>query len=292
MRDYLNTQEVAEYLRLKERTVYELVRTRQIPCSRITGKLLFPRRLIDLWVLQRLDFAGGELRVAPAVAAGSHDPLLDWAVRASGCELALLTGGSEDGLARLAADKAMVAGLHILDAASGDYNLPALRAVGGLSDIVLLEWAKREQGLVVAPGNPQDIAAIADLARPGIRLVQRQPGAGAQILLRHLLDKAGLRLEDLAAIATPALTENDVAAAILEGKAEVGLAIRAVAHRFRLGFVPLRWERFDLAMRRRDYFEPPLQTLLSFARGAALAEKAAELTGYDVTANGRVVYNA
>src|SRR6185437_5795171 len=122
--EYLNTQEVAAYLRLKERTIYELVRNRQIPCSRVTGKLLFPRRLIDLWVTSQLDFEGAELRRAPAVVAGSHDPLLEWALRASGSELALLTGGSEDGLARLAADKAMVAGLHILDARTGIHNVP------------------------------------------------------------------------------------------------------------------------------------------------------------------------
>src|SRR5216684_3599651 len=91
--ELFNTQEVADYLRLKERTIYELVRTRQIPCSRVTGKLLFPRHLIDLWVTRQLDFAGPELSRAPAVVAGSHDPLLEWAVRMSGSDLALLTGG-------------------------------------------------------------------------------------------------------------------------------------------------------------------------------------------------------
>src|SRR5579875_4109992 len=113
MREFFNTAEVADYLRLKERTIYELVRTKQIPCSRVTGKLLFPRQLIDLWVARQTEFAGPDLRVAPPVAAGSHDPLLEWALRESGSELALLASGSEDGLKRLVANKAVVAGLHL-----------------------------------------------------------------------------------------------------------------------------------------------------------------------------------
>lgn len=290
--EYFTTQEVAAYLRLKQRTIYELVRTRQIPCSRITGKLLFPRRLIDLWVVRQVDFAGAELSRAPAVVAGSHDPLLDWALRASGSELALFTGGSEDGLARLAADKAIMAGLHILDPGTGDYNVPAVRAATGLSDVVLIEWARREQGLVLAPRNPRRILAPADLARPGIRVVQRQEGAGAQILLRHLLNQAKVKLESLAVIEPPALTETEVAAAILEDKADAGIAVRAVAQHFRLDFLPLQQERFDLALRRRNYFEPPLQRLLAFTRGGEFAQRAAALGGYDIGGTGRVSYNA
>ena len=158
MREFFNTAEVADYLRLKERTVYELVRTKRIPCSRSAGKLLFPRAMIDEWVTRQVEFAGPSLRHAPPVAAGSHDPLLEWALRESDCELALFTCGSGEGLKRLAADKAVLAGIHLLDTASGEYNLPALRAQGGMSDAVLIEWAKREQGLVTAPGNPKQSA--------------------------------------------------------------------------------------------------------------------------------------
>ncbi|MGH7226834.1 MAG: helix-turn-helix domain-containing protein, partial [Gemmataceae bacterium] len=120
-REFLTTSEVADYLRLKERTIYELVRTRQIPCARVTGKLLFPKPMIDLWVMRQTEFDGVLPGASPPVAAGSHDPLLEWALRESGSELALLSGGSRDGLNRLAAGRAMVAGLHMLDAASGEY---------------------------------------------------------------------------------------------------------------------------------------------------------------------------
>ena len=112
---YLTTAEVADYLRVGERTVYELVRRGRIPCSRAAGKLLFPRHLVDLWVEAGVASPVAAVRRAPAVLAGSHDPLLEWALRESGCGLALLAGGSADGLRRISAGEAAAAALHILD---------------------------------------------------------------------------------------------------------------------------------------------------------------------------------
>jgi excisionase family DNA binding protein len=291
-RELMSTAEVAEYLRLGERTVYELVRTRRIPCSRVTGKWLFPRRIIDAWVIAGTEYRGEAPPAAPPVAAGSHDPLLEWALSESGSELALLATGSGEGLRRLVDGKAVVAGLHLLDPETGEYNLPRLKAAGPVGDLVAIEWAWREQGLVVAPGNPLGLAAAADLAAKGARVARRQEGAGARLLLDHLLGAANIPEERVAFVEPPARTETDLAALVLDGKADAGLAVRAVANRFRLGFVPLARERFDLALRRRDYFEPPMQALLRFARSAAFAARAAELGGYDVSGTGRVAYNA
>ena len=289
-RALMTTAEVADYLRLRQRTIYELVRSGEIPCARITGKLLFPRELIDLWVARRTDVAGLHPN-PPPVAAGSHDPLLEWALRESGCGLATLFGGSSDGLRRLAEHQAVLAGIHIVDD-SGGYNVEAVRAASGLSDVVVIEWATREQGLIAAPGNPHGLRSLAELVRPGLRVARRQEGAGAHILLVHLLRAAGIDPAGLAFVAPPALTETDLAALVLDGKADCGLAIRAVATRFGLDFIALGVERFDLVLRRRDYFEPAVQTLLDFARSPLLAQRAAELGGYDVARLGRVRYNA
>jgi putative molybdopterin biosynthesis protein len=292
MPELMTTKEAAAYLRLKERKIYDLVRSRRIPCTRVTGKLLFPKQVIDLWISRHTVFEGLELRPAPPVAGGSHDPLLEWALRESGCDLASLSGGSEDGVRRLAAGKAMLAGLHMLDPETGAYNVHALGDLSRLADVVLIHWAMREQGLVVATGGRRGVNGIADLRRRGVRVAQRQTGAGAQILLRHLLAREGLRLEDLTLVEPPMLTETDIATAVLDGKADCGLAIRAVAQRFRLDFVSLHKERFDLAMRRRDYFDPAIQKLLRFAQAAAFREKAEELGGYDIAEIGTVVFNA
>jgi putative molybdopterin biosynthesis protein len=291
MREFMTTAEIADYLRLKERKIYELVRLRRIPCSHVTGKLLFPKQAIDLWLAAQTEFDGPELRAPPPVAAGSHDLLLEWALRESGCGLALLSGGSEDGLKRLAEGQAMIAGLHILDSESGTYNISALRGLHRMADMVLIEWATRQQGLIVAQGNPLGIECIRDLSTKRPRVIRRQDGAGAHILLRYLLSREGLRLEDLNLLGTAARTETDLAAAVFDGKADCGVGIEAVAKRFRLGFIPVHRERFDLAMRRRDYFEPPVQTLLRFGDSPAFRAEASELSGYEIGDFGRVVYN-
>ncbi|MBI3452610.1 MAG: helix-turn-helix transcriptional regulator [Rhodospirillales bacterium] len=290
----MNTREVADYLRIKERKVYDLVRAKKIPCSRVTGKWLFPRQLIDLWVAQNTEYAetGADVRPSALVVAGSHDPLLDWAVRESRCGLALLPGGSLDGVERLARREAMVGAIHVLDSDSGEYNLPLIRQSLCGQNVVAVEWAQREQGLVVAGGNPRGLDSLRALRDKKARVVLRQHEAGSQMLLIHLLSEAGVKLADLEVIAPPAMNETDLAQAVADGKADAGLAVRAVARQFRLDFVPLHRERFDLVLRRRDYFEPPAQKLLAFARQPAFVARAAELGGYDIGNLGRVVYNA
>jgi excisionase family DNA binding protein len=294
----MNTREVADYLRIKERKVYDLVREKRIPCTRVTGKWLFPKHLIDLWLAQGTDFppAGGPAAApVPAVVAGSHDPLLEWAVRESGCGLALLPGGSLDGLKRLAAGEAAVCGLHVLngegDPEGGGYNVPVVRQSCQGLDVVLVEWAWREQGLVTAPGNPLGLAGVADLAAKRARVAARQAEAGSQLLLVDLLRRAGLGLDDLDLLPEPARSETDLGLAVLEGKADAGLAVAAVAHQFRLHFVPLHRERFDLLVRRREYFEPPFQKLLAFAATPRFRARTESLTGYDAGGLGCIIYN-
>lgn len=287
----MNTREVADYLRIKERKVYDLVREGRIPCARVTGKWLFPKSLIDNWVAQNSSGADVVPKPAAPIIAGSQDPLLDWAVRESRCGLALLPGGSLDGLSRLAAGEATMAALHVLDQ-SGDYNVPLVQQAPLPRDVVVLEWAKREQGLVVAAGNPLGLREIGDLRTRKARVVMRQKEAGSQILFEHLLILAGIAPAALKTLPKPALSENDVGLAIVEGKADAGIAIRAVAQQFKLDFVKLHVERFDLVMRRRDYFEPPAQALFAFVRSPAFAARAAELGGYDAARIGAVIWNA
>ncbi|MHA1599932.1 MAG: substrate-binding domain-containing protein [Alphaproteobacteria bacterium] len=287
--DLLTTKEVADYLRIKERRVYELVRQGAIPCTRVTGKWLFPKAQIDLWLAEN---AAGEQTVAPPpVIAGSHDPLLDWAVKESGCGLALLPGGSLDGIDRFARGEAMLAGLHLFDTESGDFNVPAIRDKISGQGIVLLEWAVRQQGLVLSPGNPHGIRGLCDLARKDVRIVRRQGEAGSHLLLTHLLEREGVASKDLRFTGETARGETDLGLAILEGRAEAGLAVEAVARSLKLDFVPLVRERYDLLMRRRDYFSPPVQSLFAFARGDAFAARATQMSGYDVSGLGAVRYN-
>ena len=290
MSDFMTTKEVAAYLRIKERRVYELVRQRAIPCTRVTGKWLFPKTLIDLWLADKVE---GERprEPPPPVIAGSHDPLLDWSVKESDCGLALLPGGSLDGLKRFGEGAALAAGLHLFDAETGDYNVPTVSGTFPALGAILIEWARRRQGLVVAAGNPKGLESLRDLKEKGARVVARQPEAGSYLLLAHLLEQAEMALEDLTCIDGTARSETDLGLAILDGRADAGLAVEAAARTLKLDFVPLAEERYDLLMRRRDYFEPPMQRLLAFARSPAFAERAAQMGGYDLAGTGTVRFN-
>jgi excisionase family DNA binding protein len=291
--DYLNTAEAARYLRLGERKLYELVAQGRIPCTKATGKWLFPRALLDRWLAAGMVVPDGIAnRPAPPIAAGSHDPLLEWALRESGSGIAMLSEGSEAGLRRLAAGEALLAGIHLhrIEGADEDANQQAVTGSAALADAVLIAWARREQGLVLAPGNSLQLRSIDDVAKRGARITERQAGAGAQALLLRLLRAANLEVTDLKRVGT-ARTGDDLALAVREGRADCGIATRAVAATRGLEFVPLAWERFDLVLRRRDYFEPGPQALFKLGRSTEFAARAAALGGYDVAESGSVVLN-
>jgi excisionase family DNA binding protein len=292
MSEMMDTREVAAYLRLKERRIYDLVRDGAIPHVRATGKLLFPRAEIDAWLRTRNRAGSSASQARPPIVAGSHDPLLEWSVRESRSGLAILTCGSRAGIDALAGDRASVALVHWIDEASGEYNVPLVRETLDAPDVVVIEWARRTQGLLVPAGNPKHVKTVADIATKRLRFAARQPESGSHRLLMHLLAEAGVRADDLSIAPRVAHGESEVAAIVCEGHADVGLGVEAAAHEHGLAFVPLTTERVDLVMHRRDAFEPPLQALLAWMRTAAFAAKAEVLRGYDVSHAGRVVFNA
>ena len=292
--NYLTTREVADLLRLKERKVYDLVATGEIPCMKVTGKLLFPADLVEAWLGRSVEFREGResLKDRPPIAAGSHDPLLDWALREAETELAVSFGGSLDGLRRMAKGDAILAGTHLAEEGvplGAGWNVGHVRRQLAGQPVVVIEWARRRQGLIVAADNPLGIGSIAHLRRRTV--IGRQREAGAFVLLARLLDDAGMKPSDLKLVPAPARTEADVAAAVAEGKADAGVAIEAVARQYRLGFVPLVEERYDLVVWRRAMFEPALQKLLALTRTPAFVERARALGGYDVGGTGTVHYN-
>ena len=294
MREYLTTAEAAEYLRLGERKLYELVAEGRIPCTKATGKWLFPKWLLDRWLAAGMTLPEGLApTAAPPVVAGSHDPLLEWALRESGSGLALLLEGSEAGLRRLRAGEATIAGIHLhnVDGPDEGANVAAVAADSALVDAVLIAFVRREQGLVVAPGNPLALGTIADVAAKRARLIERQTGAGAQALLLRLAKQSALDIGALARVGPPARTGDDLALAVREGRADCGIATRAVAATRGLDFVSLAWESFDLVTRRRDYFENGPQALFDFMRTSAFTARAAALGGYDTAETGRVLLN-
>jgi putative molybdopterin biosynthesis protein len=290
--EFLTTSEAADYLRLGERKLYELVTSGAIPCSKVTGKWLFPRHELDLWVLSGLARPPGmTVGEPPPIVGGSQDDLLEWSLRESGSGLATLNEGTTSGVDRLRRGEVIAAaihfhGKHLSANAAGDPNIAAIQAMPGLHDAVVIGLARREQGLLLAPGNPKGLQSLSDVLTSGAQMAVRQ--AGAQLLLDVLLARVGASPKDLRRLEQPCLTGPDVAAAIRAGSADCGIATRAAARSAGLDFVPLLWESFDLVMRQRSYFRPQVQALLGFLRDIRLRQRAAELTGYETTPAGQI----
>jgi molybdate-binding protein len=237
------------------------------------------------WIASGAVGPGAETPLPPVIV-GSSDPLLDWALRQSDAGLAAYFDGSHDGLARLARRDAVAAALHVHEDGGG-WNVAAVREAVGTAPVVLVEFARRERGLILPRSNPHEVAGLADLS--GRRVARRQLAAASERLFVDLAGAAGL---DAAALPGPGIvarTEEDLALIVAEGKADAAFGLRALAERYRLDFVPVIEERFDLLFWQSAYFGPECQKLLQFLGGAAFAARAAEMPGYDISRLGRVV---
>jgi excisionase family DNA binding protein len=297
-KEMLTTREVARYLSIHEKQVYLLIKSRRIPATKITGKWLFPRRLIEEWIVRHAregvdDLPGAAPSPDRLIIAGSHDLALDMLVkRASlGCPrttFSLSTVGSWGGVAALQTRRAQIAAVHLLDPATGEYNLPHLHK--HLSDLKLVgvHLTGRTQGLLVRKGNPKGIRGLADLKNPGVRFLTRQEGSGTRILMDALLKRARIPQRSIHGLEEPATTHMEVAAGILGGGADAGLGIASAARAFQLDFIPLAEERFDLFVSGEAWPDTPVQALVQILRSKDFRESVSQLGGYDVRETGRV----
>ncbi|KIC42450.1 excisionase [Ruegeria sp. ANG-R] len=286
MPQYLTTRELADLLRIGERKAYDLASSGEIPCVRAMGKLLFPKAEIIAW----LNASRSGPQVAepplPPIVAGSHDPLLDWALRESGSGLATYYDGSFDGLNRLSDRTAQAAAMHIHE--PGGFNTQSLQDAVGNAPVILYQIAHRQRGLLLAPGT-SGISGFQDLRDR--RVILRQNSAASQHLFDAELDKHGLSRDDLNALPICARTEEELAIALRDGKAEAGFGLGALAGFYDLRFVPTHSERLDLAIWRRAFFDAPMQNLTDFLHSDRFTERAAQLGGYDLSALGHIHYN-
>jgi putative molybdopterin biosynthesis protein len=290
---FMTVKQVAAYLQVNEKKVYGLVQEGKIPATKLTGKWLFPRDLVDQWLLES---SHGGLLTDRIVIAGSDDPLLFRAIAQVAASLqsrALISytaTGSQLGLALLANRRADVCGIHWGPAAESYQRHPALlRQYVQAGEWALVRLYRREQGLVVSPGlwSPGD--GIEGLFQRDVRWVERQEGAGSQRFLRELISLHDLNPADRR-ITGRASTEREAASLIAIGHAEVGPGIRASAGEFGLDFLPIGWEAFDLALHRGIFFRSLFQQLLDYLRGSDCKRQAKMLGGYDLSELGTLVW--
>ena len=269
--------------------MYDLVAGDKVPYSRATGKLLFPRDAINQWLHQHSVGVGDyQLPQRPNVFLGSHDPLLEWSIRESRCGIATNLDSSLDGLDRFRNREGVATGLHVLNETTSGWNSELIEAHGDIRDAVLLHWAKRSRGLVLNERLAGRISGIEDIR--GMRFAARQPSAGASVLFDSLLARNDLSIAEIQ-LSPPGRSESDVALQVVEGKADFAFGLASVAAQYRLPFVPLIDEDFDLLVDRRSYFDHGFQGLMAFTRSNAFADRARELQGFDVSECGTVRLN-
>jgi molybdate-binding protein/DNA-binding transcriptional regulator YhcF (GntR family) len=257
-----------------------------------------PPALIETLVRQQIQQRQPSLPTPPDLSTagvvhclGSHDFCLDLLAHRlhttyPHMRLVYAPVGSTAGLLALGRGDAQLAGVHLLDPATGEYNRPAAHRLLPETALRFITLVHREQGLIVRRGNPLRLRGVGDLARPGVRFAHRQAGSGTQALLDYLLALQGLSRDQLSAPARELTTHLAVAAAVASGSADVGLGVRAAARALDLDFVPLTMERYDLAFRQDDADAPWLAALLETLASPALRVDIEALEGYDASRTG------
>ncbi|GAB4144392.1 MAG: molybdopterin biosynthesis protein [Candidatus Promineifilaceae bacterium] len=223
------------------------------------------------------------------LAIGSHDLTLDLLAQFLAereRRLVSTNVGSLAGLVTLRRGEAHLAGSHLLDTTTGEYNVSYVRQYLPGVAVKLVTLVGRAQGLLVRRGNPLDIRGLADLTRPDVQFVNRQRGAGTRVLLDYHLAQLGLAAADIAGYEQEEYTHLAVAAAVASGRADCGLGIAAAAAALELEFIPLFAERYDLVIPREHYDSPLLAPLLDLLHSQRLRQMVAALPGYDVSGMG------
>jgi excisionase family DNA binding protein len=299
MKNLLSTKEVAQLLDVNEKMVYTLVSEKGLPATKVTGKWLFPRHLVEQWIeAHTINYPENGIKLPPyhglLIIAGSNDMLLDKAINlfntSNTAHLAVFGNlGSMGGLKALRQNLCHMASSHLLQENEDEYNFDfAVKELDRMPAVV--NFCRREQGLLVGKKNPKKIKQVSDLACPEVRIANRPLGTGTRLLLDHEFKKAGINGEKVAGYTREFSRHLDVGLEILAGRADAAPAIRAVAGILGLEFLPLRWERYDLMVAKDHFFDEGIQRFLSLLHEKQFHELAGSLPGYDLSLSGKMIF--
>lgn len=299
MKKFLSTKEVAQFLGVNEKMVYTLVAEKGLPAAKVTGKWLFPRYLVEQWLEnETINYPKPAVSLPPyqglLIITGSNDILLDRTIslfnRLHTDHLAVFGNlGSTGGIRALRRNLCHIASSHLLQEDGRDYNFGfAEEELEQLPAVV--NFCKRQQGLLLAKGNPKKIRTIADLDKPGIRIVNRPLGTGTRLLFDSELKKVGIIGDRINGYQQELGRHLDVGIEVLSGRADAGPGIQAVAGLLDLDFIPLRWERFDFLILKDRFFEKGVQLFLGLLPEVAFRELAHDLNGYDMSLCSKMIF--
>ncbi len=288
--EIMSTKELSKYLKTNERLLYKMVQEGKIPSSRIGGKIVFTREIVDKWILentvreQQISIAGSDdmlLRIIIDAYNGSRDGLVFYAPI-----------GSMNGLKVLKEGGATMSCVHILDTEKKEYNLSYVQRYLGTDDYVAIHLFMREQGLCVQKGNPKGIGSLEDLSAKDITFVNRNKGCGTRLLLDYLLREKGVDTYGIKGYesAMEAHSSLETALAVLNGNTDAGFCIRHAAHVLGLDFIAIAHESFDMVVSQERFQSTQVKNFLNFFDQAELIRHVHDFTGYDMGAMGKVNY--
>ncbi len=295
----MSTKEVAKFLDINEKMVYSLISDKGLPATKVTGKWLFPRQLVEQWIeTHTINYPDPPASLPPyhglLILTGSNDPLMERCLslfHARNPEhIAVFANlGSMGGLRALRRNLCHIATSHLLAEDEADYNFDfASQELEKMPAMV--NFCMREQGFVLQKGNPMKISGISDLKKPGIRIVNRPLGTGTRLLFDRELKKAGIQGESIEGYHREFTRHLEVGIEVLSNRADAAPCIRPVASLLDLDFIPLRWERYDLLIPKDRFFDKGVQLFLGFLHEADFVELADRLRGYDVSQSGKMVF--
>ncbi|MCB2184286.1 MAG: helix-turn-helix transcriptional regulator [Desulfobulbaceae bacterium] len=294
----LNTREVAEFLNVNEKMVYSLVADKGLPATKVTGKWLFPKHLVEQWIEnnisqlpQRIDGLSSYNDLI--ILAGSNDILLDKLIsiynKNSGRLAVFGNLGSMGGIHALRRNLCHVAASHLMQDDEEEYNFDIARRELDTMPVVV-NFCRRQQGLLIKKGNPKGLTGVADLERKDITIVNRALGTGTRLLLDTELAKVGINCKQIDGYGREVNKHLDVGLEILSGRADAGPGIEAVAYLLDLDFIPLRWERFDLLVNKERFFDKSIQQFLGLLHDREFTALVDETGGYDHSLSGRMIF--
>ncbi len=300
--EMMSTKEVARYLSIHEKQVYALIKSKKIPSTRVTGKWVFPKKLIDDWIdssakggLEQARQKSKKIEGA-LLASGSNDPILDMLhtyMRKSYPEFYIFSAntGSTDGLKALNMGHTDIAWSHLFDPKSGEYNVPFLSSYLTNVRPVVVNLFRRDLGFVVAPKNPLHLQGFEDLAQRKVRFVNRQKGSGTRVLLDHHLKRLRITPSKINGYEKEVYTHFEVGLSILSKEADVGIATIAVSQLLGLPFIPITQESFDMILDQSTFFEKGIQVFIEILNSQEFRNRVERLGSYDFKNSGKILYS-
>ncbi|HZG82905.1 MAG TPA: helix-turn-helix transcriptional regulator [Brevibacillus sp.] len=299
---YLTPDEVAVELKLTRYTVYEMIKRKELPAAKIGRTLRILRSDLDVFMQRNKSreehppYPPGHAPQTEAtweiLFAGSHDLTIDLLTRMlsrRGTTLLPAFSGSLDGLIELYKGRVEMAGCHLLDTATGEYNLPHVRCLLPHDEIRVVNLVSRWQGFMVPKGNPRMITSWEEFLSGRHRIVNRQRGSGTRLLLDYKLRQMGRSSQSLPGYDLEMTTHYATASHVLQGKADVSLGIESVARGLGLDFFPIQEERYDLVIPARLWEQDRFQQLLAVLRDPAFKQAVVAQGGYNVSLTGKEI---